>query len=340
MIKLNCPKWFTSYSFLQFIIAGIFILISQISFAQNNTLALQQQAAETLSTGKILALGDVHGSEFIVNHLIQLLENPQVWNQLDNLVVEAGNSQYQQLADDYFVKGIAHPKAQIRQIWRNTLYFMAWQYQVYEDLFDKLHELNQKRTHKVRLVLAEPAFNWQTISPEQWQALTKSREQTYTDIIEAEVIHKNQTAILLFGTFHLIKKPVCISNKADMFDSVVSRLEQKYPNKTQVWWPYLKADQLLQPQPVQPKLFDLKHAQFGALPIAKLSPRFCASNTNLFNQLADFYIYLGDDKRNANISHTALTDKNWHAQMAKRAKIVDKRTQQQIVNWLNTAAKK
>ncbi|MDO6806841.1 hypothetical protein Q4595_30565, partial [Wenyingzhuangia sp. 1_MG-2023] len=78
-----------------------------------------------------------------------------------------------------------------------TLYFMAWQTPQYQRLIEFLRYHNATRAHKIRLVLADPAFDWATIRRDEWETLTVTREDTYQNMVESEVLEKHQTAILL-----------------------------------------------------------------------------------------------------------------------------------------------
>ncbi len=92
------------------------------------------QLNKALQANKLVAIGDVHGSEHVVNRLIEYLNEPDNWQQLDDLVVEFDNARYQTLADRYLLGNESLSIDDMRVIWRDTLYFMAWQYNVYEQL--------------------------------------------------------------------------------------------------------------------------------------------------------------------------------------------------------------
>ena len=287
-----------------------------------------------LAAGKLVALGDVHGSSYVVAQLIDFLQHEANWQQVDDIAVEFGNARYQALADRFIVQGDDIAMAEVRHIWRDTLYFMAWQYDVYEQLVLTLRQLNQTRHHKVRLVLAEPALDWRTLTAAGWQQQVAAREQGYSDLIAREIIGQNRSGILLFGTFHFIRQPVTLAN-GKPFRSVAAMLNTTYPNKLYTLWPRMANDGVAPIAEQQaPYVITLAQAPFGELPFSQISRRIAASESATLAQVADGYHYLKSTARNAPISTAAQTDAAWHRELKRRANIVGGRSGEQINLWL------
>ncbi|WP_305453309.1 hypothetical protein [Oceanobacter sp. 2_MG-2023] len=299
----------------------------------NNTQALST-IEEIVNSTRLIALGDIHGSEKPVNFLINTLKQPAIANKIDNIVVEFGNAQYQALADDYLLKGVYVAPETLRQIWRNTLYFMAWQTPQYQRLIEFLRYHNATRAHKIRLVLADPAFDWATIRRDEWETLTVTREDTYQNMVESEVLEKHQTAILLFGAFHQLKRPLKLQGKPDVFNSLVSRLVQSGTNVITLW-PHMGAA-LDTTRYQAPTLIDLGHDPFGQQRLSDLSDRFLSDQP--LSYIADYYLYQGADPRDAKPAANNTTDKAWHAEMARRARLIGGRVESQVNNWLTRHA--
>ena len=314
-----------------------FVVLASVCFACTVKAAnydYDSQLNKALHANKLVAIGDVHGSEHVVTRLIKYLDEPSNWQQLDDLVVEFGNARYQDLADQYLLSKQNISIDDVRHIWRDTLYFMAWQYDIYEQLVLKLKQLNSTREHKVRLVLAEPAMNWQTLSKEDWQKLERSRETGYLEAINQHVFAKQRRAILLFGAFHTFKQPVVISTQASPFNSVITLLEQQKPGSTYTVWPAMKNDGIASSYPAD-SLIPLSVNSSLNKPLASMSKRFATSNSISLADVVDAYYVLKNTDRNAPLSDAALNDLAWHKELKRRAEIVSPRSAKQIHSWLS-----
>ncbi|WP_221797077.1 hypothetical protein [Oceanobacter mangrovi] len=283
---------------------------------------------QLMSDTRLLALGDIHGSEKPMDYLLQQLQQPTIARQIDNIVVEFGNSRYQQLADDYVLAGMDIPPQQLNRIWRETLYFMAWQTPQYIRLIEYLRQYNGSHSHHIRLVLAEPVFDWNRITRDEWNELTVTREASYQHIIQTEVVDKNESAVLLFGSFHQMKEPIEVQGKEGKFVSVVARLVQQGIKVITVW-PH--TGPVLENYP-QSALIDLRREAFGQQRLSDFSPRFL-SNEPLRN-IADYYLYQGADLRDARPDPANITDTDWHTEMLRRAYLLGGRVEQQVKQWL------
>ncbi|WP_028294879.1 hypothetical protein [Oceanobacter kriegii] len=296
--------------------------------------------SDALQHHSLVALGDVHGSQQVVPYLLAALQDPEVWNQVDDIAVEMGNAQHQALADRYLLGGDDIPLQEVRAIWRDTLYFMAWQYQVYEDFVVGLRQLNQQRSHKIRLVLAEPAFDWNTLTHDEWVAWGKDREPAYAERIQQQIVDKHRKGILLFGTFHMFKQPIQLMGKpaGQPFESLVSLLGDRIGrNNLFVVLPQLDDSDNLVGKIQSPALLPLKDSPLGQQSFTDYSRRIDASNHHVLNDVADGYLYLGPEHRDAPLAPAATNDPEWHQQMRERAAIAGGRVGQQVGKWIEKA---
>lgn len=297
---------------------------------------LNDVIAQQLTAGKLVALGDVHGSPSIVQQLMGFLADPEHWQQVDDIAVEFGNSRYQALADSYIVDGAALELSQVRPIWRDTLYFMAWQYDVYEQLVLQLRHWNQTRTHKVRLVLAEPALDWSSLTAEGWQQQVAAREQGYQQIITQQVLQPKRRGILLFGTFHMMKQPV-IMQDGTSFSSLVTLLRQQQAAEIYTIWPRMAGDNVIA-QADAPYLLPLANSVLGQQPFSDITRRVSAAESTLLRDVADGYLFLASTERKAPYSQAALSELAWHQELLRRAAVVGQRSGQQIERWVSQHA--
>ncbi|MCH1919987.1 hypothetical protein L9G15_11130 [Shewanella sp. A3A] len=317
---------------------GLMLLCcSSISVAeQSEPQPVNELLAQQLADGKLVALGDVHGSPLIVQQLLAFLAEPQHWQQVDDIAVEFGNSRYQALADRYVVDGAAMDLSQVRPIWRDTLYFMAWQYDVYEQLVQQLRQWNQTRTHKVRLVLAEPPLDWSSLTAQAWQQQVAQREQGYVQIITQQVLQPKRRGILLFGTFHMMKQPV-VMQSGESFSSLVALLRQQQDADIYTVWPRIAGDKV-SAEATAPYLLPLATSPLGQRPFSSITARVSSAEPSLLRDVADAYQFLASTERKAPYSQAALTDTVWHQELQRRAAIVGGRSGQQIQQWLTQHA--
>ena len=132
--------------------------------------------------------------------------------------------------------------SQVRLIWRDTLYFMAWQYAIYEQFVEQLRVWNQTREHKVRLLLTEPEFDWGSLDAAGWQRQVASREAGYARRIQQQVVAKNRRAILLFGAFHVLQRPVALVGRAQPEVPLAALLGRGGKATVYSVWPRMAAD--------------------------------------------------------------------------------------------------
>ncbi|QJR80951.1 hypothetical protein CA267_009255 [Alteromonas pelagimontana] len=308
------------------------ILLVLMSFAASSAQPAPPAVADDLPEHQLLVIGDVHGSAMPMELLLRLIEDEANARKYDDIVVEFGNQKYQSLADDYLLHGKSIDLATLRPIWRDTLYFMAWQYAQYENLFLRLRELNQQRQHKIRMVLAEPEFEWKGLTKAQWEDLTETREKGYAEIIEQEVLAQEHTAILMFGAFHTVKQDITIAGYDKPFTSLVANLIHRSEVDAVVLWPHL-APTALPEDVIGNGFINLKNSLLGEVPLRQLTSRLVSAET--LEQLADYYVYSGPEDNAAKIAPAANADSAWHDEVWRRSKILGGRVEQQAKIWLD-----
>ena len=283
----------------------------------------------------LVALGDVHGSERPVDYLIGQLQQPATAARVDNIVVEFGNARHQALADEYVLSGADLTVESLQPIWRDTLYFMAWQTPQYVRLMSFLRQHNATSEHAIRLVLAEPEFDWNSITREQWQALTVSREISYQRTVQQEVLNRKQTAVLLFGAFHQMKIPLAVAGKEGVFTSLVAGLRNQGEEVITLWphtGPALESSSPTGGEYQVPTLIDLQTDPYGQQRLSDFSKRFQSDKP--LSVIADYYLYQGADLRTAHPDERNIKDRHWHQEMRRRAALIGGRVQQQVDGWL------
>ena len=132
---------------------------------------------------------------------------------VDDVVVESGNSRYQELADR-FVRGEQIQPAALRRIWLDTTQQQVASGDV-PALFTTVRALNASRPahRRLRILLGEPPIDWESLKTADdytaWQAKPESsRDGFAVELIRREVLARNRRALALYGAGHFFRKVV------------------------------------------------------------------------------------------------------------------------------------
>ena len=129
----------------------------------------------------LVMLGEMHGNKQEYDWLRDLVANPEFADTVDDIVVEFGNSLYQQTVDRY-VSGENVPLKEVQGAWRDTVAAVGPPSPVYSSLYEAVREVNLKRKgkHQMRILCGDPAINWQQIKEgSDIVPFLRTREQFY-----------------------------------------------------------------------------------------------------------------------------------------------------------------
>lgn len=166
---------------------------------------------EAFKTHQIVALGEgAHGNEQGHAFRLSLIYNPRFATTVNDIVVEFGNSRYQDIMDA-FIAGKDVPYDSLRQVWQNTTQpHDVWDAPIYEDFFRAVRALNATlpRDRQLRVLLGDPPVNWDSGAPTlngEVSMGTKERDPHAADLILREVLAKQRRGLVIYGDNHLFR---------------------------------------------------------------------------------------------------------------------------------------
>ena len=155
----------------------------------------------------VVALGDneasVQGSEF----RIKLVRDPRFAAVVNDIVVEFGNSRYQDLVDR-FTRGEKIPPESLRHVWQDTTQVeYTWDLPIYEQFFQAVREVNSslQGSRKLRVLLGDPPIEWEKVHSLDDLKRWLNRDRVAAEVVRREVLAKGRRALIIYGDQHLIR---------------------------------------------------------------------------------------------------------------------------------------
>jgi hypothetical protein len=175
---------------------------------------------------EVVGMPEAHGQKDVDDFILALVRTPALWEKVNDIAVECGNSLYQPILDRY-IAGEDVAFAEVQKVWRNTTQPMCGQSGFFEQLFPLVRAINQKlpAAKRLRVLAGDPPIDWDQVKTgEDGRKFFNNRDDSIASVMEKEVLSKHRKALMLFGTYHLMHGVGRVS--------AVSIYEQKYPNLT------------------------------------------------------------------------------------------------------------
>ena len=166
---------------------------------------------DTYRDHRLVGIGDAHGNELGEAFQVALVRDASFRSVVHDILVETGNSRYQDLADRY-VRGEDVASDALRRIWLDTTQQQAVGLGV-PAIFKAVREVNASTppNARLRILLGEPPIEWERLKTaddfKTWEALPASdRDAFAVELLRREVLAKNRRAIALYGAGHFFRK--------------------------------------------------------------------------------------------------------------------------------------
>lgn len=245
-------------------------------------------------TAEVVCLGEVHELQELADFLAALVREPGFAGH--DIVVECGNSLYQELADRFTGGGEVAP-AELFSIWRNTTQPGAWDSPIYGQLFVRVREANRELPEeaRIRVLLGDPPIQWERVgTPAELAPYAALREAHLAAVIESQVLRKGRKALFWAGASHVARKPEAIVNPVVLLEK--RRAAGTYVVLTHAGFADDQLEKRLEAWPV-PSLLRLEGSWLGRLDAAAYfhtlkTPRNPYAGIRL-EQAADAYLYCG-----------------------------------------------
>jgi hypothetical protein len=162
---------------------------------------------------RLVAIGDAHGDVQGEAFQLALIRNPRFAETVNDILIEVGNSRYQEVVDRY-VGGADVPKATLQRVWLDTTQQHVASLQVPE-IVRAVRDININATlprdRQLRVLVGEPPIDWEAIKTredlQKWEAdPASSRDRFAVGLIQREVLAKGRRALAVYGAGHFFRK--------------------------------------------------------------------------------------------------------------------------------------
>ena len=271
----------------------------------------------------LIGLSEQHFHPGVMDAFIALISTPGFVASFDDIVVEFGNARWQETVDRY-IAGEDVSLQEVSSAWRDTLFFTAWTTTAYPRFFQAIRELNQTlpKPQRLRVVLAEEPFNWQTEDKASWMAKSAGRDGFYLQRIQQQVLDKNRKALLIFGSFHLTRQPL---PGLEMKQPPLGQLlTESLPGKSLVFWTDVQSGDKAPwrtsfSNGATPALVTKDQLDSLSFNDVALRP---AEQDQPLNKVTDGVLLLAPEARYMTMSPLMLNDAQWLDEIERRGRII------------------
>ena len=161
-----------------------------------------------------------HGSEQLHSFLLSLIRDPRFASVVNDIVVEFGNSRYQDTMDR-FVRGEDVPRRDLQRVWQDTTQVTdVWDRAVYEEFYRAVRDLNLTlpREQQLRVLLGDPPVDWER-GPADAGRWTPRRTEHAAQVVLDQGVAKNRRALVIYGEGHLVRIPQSIVGRVERASS-------------------------------------------------------------------------------------------------------------------------
>ena len=157
----------------------------------------------------IVLFGEVHGCVQEHALLKKLVTSPEFAARVNDIVIETGNSLYQDVLDRY-IAGENVPMEQLRKTWENQVGAPGGNpTPPYHGLLAGVREANQKlpKERRLRVLAGDPPIDWEHVESRQDIApFLPFRDEHFASVVRYQVLARRRKALLVMGAGHFQRR--------------------------------------------------------------------------------------------------------------------------------------
>lgn len=157
----------------------------------------------------IVMFGEVHGCVQEHALLKKLVTSPEFAARVNDVVIEIGNSLYQDVLDRY-IAGENVPMEQLRKTWENVVGAPGGNpTPPYHGLLAAVREANQKlpKERRLRVLAGDPPIDWEHVESRQDIApFLPFRDEHFAGVVRYQVLARRRKALLVMGAGHFQRR--------------------------------------------------------------------------------------------------------------------------------------
>jgi hypothetical protein len=186
---------------------------------------------EAFGSHAVVALGNVEfrGNEQAHAFQVSLIRDPRFIAVADDILVEFGNSRYQDVMDRY-IRGEDVPHDSLHRVWQDTTQVeFEWDLPIYEDVFRTVRAVNASlpRNRQLRVLLGDPPIDWEQIhSIRDLRQAMGDRDGYALTVLQREVLAKGRRALVIYGGQHLIRRNTAPNAADEWARGIIARMER------------------------------------------------------------------------------------------------------------------
>jgi hypothetical protein len=255
---------------------------------------------DAFRTHSVVGLEEAHDDEGSHAFRLSLLRDPRFPIVVNDILVEFGNSLYQDLLDR-FIGGEPVADENLKKVWQNTTQAgTVWDRPIYEDFYRSVRAINATLPpeRRLRVLLGDPPFDWDAVrTADDLRNRSLGRSKHPADILVKEVLAKRRRALVLYGALHLWKQSLQGPN-------LIEHVEKDGGIKAFVVLTHPHAS------------LDVLHADPASWPVPSIA---LTKGSNVENQV-DAILYLGplSAKRESHLSAALCSDAAYREMRTRR----------------------
>lgn len=164
---------------------------------------------DAFRTHPVVGIEEEHTDEGSHAFRLSLIRDPRFPVVVNDILVEFGNSRYQDIVDR-FIGGGQVADEDLKKVWQNTTQaHTIWDRPIYEEFYRAVRAINATlpQGRRLRVLLGDPPFDWDAVrTADDLRGRSFARSKHPADILVREVLPKGRRALVIYGALHLWKQ--------------------------------------------------------------------------------------------------------------------------------------